>query len=211
MTDDLQPTAEIAYDEERHEWYWIATGVALTVFDIRNETDLQALSMQQVLDGLMTQTYGGNLAISEMQTAAWFELQEAHIANAIFGAGGDAALVDYALLEQTLIQEATFFQEFMAGIADGSVSEAQARARIAQYSKAIEQSYWNEWKRDLDNSAWSDLPLLTQVPGDGGTQCRGNCQCYLEFTPSGVNWVLLPAEHCDDCLALASGSPYRVN
>ena len=74
----------------------------------------------------------------------------------------------------------------------------------------MEQSYWNEWTDGVATGAqFSHLPLLTNSPGDGQTQCRGNCQCILEYTEQGIYWRLFPAEHYPDCEALADGSPYR--
>ena len=56
---------------------------------------------------------------------------------------------------------------------------------------------------------------LPQYPGDGQTACLTNCACYLTFAEGDypwiveVTWHLTPAEHCDDCIALAATwNPY---
>lgn len=58
------------------------------------------------------------------------------------------------------------------------------------------------------------IPSLSNYPGDGRTKCRVNCKCSLRFkqVPGGwdIYWVLGIAEHCEDCVALASSwNPLR--
>jgi hypothetical protein len=51
-------------------------------------------------------------------------------------------------------------------------------------------------------------PSLTQVPGDGQTACLTNCKCGISEKDDGLYWELSSAENCDDCIAMAAGSPY---
>jgi hypothetical protein len=212
MSDD-QPQAgvQIEYDEQAQEWRLISTGEALAPELIHAEIRNHALLSSTMFDSMTTQLYEGVLSIDEWQNATFAELKEGHTANAMFAAGtSDLSPEALARLEATIQKEANFLADFAQGIADGDVSELQARARAKQYAQAMEQSYWDEWRADIANTPeFSHLPILSQSPGDGGTQCRGNCQCILEFTDAGINWLLFPAEHCPDCEALAAGGPYR--
>lgn len=212
--DQPQTGVELVFNEADNTWVLSSTGEELAPplihAEIRNHATLSAT----LFNDMTVQMYASELDVALWQNAMFAELKDGHTANAIFAAGGEANLTPEAIarLEATIAEEARHLANFADGVANGTVSELQARARATQYAKAMEQSYWNEWQAGAASGPeLSHLPLLTQSPGDGQTQCRGNCQCILEATPEGINWLLFPAEHCPDCLALAAGGPYRSN
>jgi len=210
--DQPQAGVQIVYNEQEQVWVLASTGEELAATAIHAEIRAHATLSATMLNDVTVNMYTHGLPIDVWQNAMFTELKEGHTANMAFAAGGveNVTPEGIARLEATLAKEAEFLTEFAEGVSNGSVSELQARARAKQYAQAMEQSYWNEWGDGLANTAqFSHLPLLTQSPGDGQTQCRGNCQCILEFTDSGINWLLFPAENCDDFLALAAGGPYR--
>jgi hypothetical protein len=49
---------------------------------------------------------------------------------------------------------------------------------------------------------------IVDVEGKKIEVTLGNCLCSLESRDDGIYWVLDGGEHCDDCVALAAGSPY---
>jgi len=212
--DATQPSVgvELVFNEADNTWNLVSTGEALAPPLIHAEIRAHATLSATLFNDMTVNMYAGELAIDAWQNAVFAELKDGHIANAMFANGGaDLSPQAIARVEATIAKEAGFLAEFAEGVSNGTVSELQARARATQYSKAMEQSYWNEWQDGIANTAEFDhLPLLTQSPGDGQTQCRGNCACILEATDSGINWLLFPAEHCPDCEALAAGSPYRT-
>lgn len=79
----------------------------------------------------------------------------------------------------------------------GSLSEAQIKARAQLYAGATRGTFFS-----------SRYPGLTQYPGDGQTACLTNCKCSLDERADGVHWRLNAGESCDDCEAMAAGSPY---
>ena len=163
------------------------------------------------LTRLTERLYSGQINLVQWSLGVAGELKDAHIANALIGAGADSMnLGQLARTGGTLADEYRHLFEFAKGIADGSVSEAQALARVAQYGKATQQDYWREYAQAQEKlDAWAGLPVLTQSPGDGGTQCRGNCNCTLGSQEDGIHWKLNPGETCEDCMSLAAGGPYR--
>lgn len=202
---------QLVFDEPSQEWRLVGNRAkdisALIHAEIRSHAVLSAT----LFNNMTVNMYAGDLAVGAWQNALFAELKEGHIANAMFANGG-AELSEAALarVEATIAKQAEFLAEFAQGVSDGTVSELQARARTKQYAQAMEQSYWKEWQDGVANTSdLSHLPLLTNSPGDGQTQCLGNCQCILEVTADGINWLLFPAEHCPDCEALAAGGPYR--
>ena len=210
--DQPQVGVQLVFDEPSNEWRLVSTGETLAPTLIHAEIRSHAILSATLLNDVTVNMYAGDLAVSAWQNAVFAELKDGHIANAMFANGG-AELSPQAIarVEATIAKQADFLAEFAQGVSDGTVSELRARDRARQYAQAMEQSYWDEWKDGTANAPdLAHLPLLTNSPGDGGTQCLGNCQCILEVTSSGVEWLLFPADHCDDCLALASGGPYRT-
>lgn len=212
--DPTQPQVgvELVFNEADNTWNLVSTGEALAPPLIHAEIRAHATLSATLLNDVTVNMYAGELAIDAWQNAVFAELKDGHIANAMFANGG-AELSEAAIarVEQTIAKEAGFLADFAEGVSNGTVSELQARARATQYAKAMEQSYWNEWQDGIaTGDEFAHLPILDQSPGDGGTQCLGHCQCILEFTDSGINWLQFPADHCPDCDALAVGGPYRT-
>ncbi len=81
----------------------------------------------------------------------------------------------------------------------GDMSEAGVGARAAMYAGAVRGTYYG-----------ARYPGLSQYPGDGATKCLTNCLCSLDERDDGIHWVLDGGEHCEDCEAMAAGSPYTT-
>ena len=77
------------------------------------------------------------------------------------------------------------------------LSDAHVAQRAVLYLGAVRATYYG-----------ARFPGLSSYPGDGSTACKTNCRCHLEERDGGVWWIMGSAEHCDDCRALAAGSPY---
>ena len=209
--DTPQVGAQLVYDETAQTWSLVSTGAELPPDLIHTEIRAHASLTSTLLDGITVQMYSADLTIPQWQNTAWAELKDGHTANALFANGGAPLSPEgIARLEATLEKEAKFLADFAQDVADGKNSVLEARARARQYSQAMEQSYWNEWKADLAvGPQFAHLEILNNSPGDGQTDCHGNCQCVILFTLDGMVWVLNPASHCKDCPGLAAGSPYR--
>ena len=102
-------------------------------------------------------------------------------------------------LEARIEKQLAYLDGFAADLKAGKLTMAQAAARADLYAGATRGGFYA-----------ARFPGLNQVPGDGGTPCLGNCKCSLEQRDDGVYWVLHPAEHCDGCMAMAAGSPYKL-
>jgi hypothetical protein len=198
------------YDRVNRVWRTASGGwvEAALISEELGEHQRQLAATLRVLTG---QLYAGTANLAEWQAAVAGELRDAHVAHAVFGRGGRERMTSKAWgrVGGHLKDEYRWLGEFAQGIADGQVSLAQAQSRAAQYARATQQAYHREWAYEQDRPAWAGLPPLNQVPRDGRTQCRGNCKCNLVSTPQGLVWEMSPAEHCDDCRALAAGGPYR--
>jgi hypothetical protein len=220
--DDIPPeeqsAAQVADDDGKALFYsallalWLylpgsgQTGIAPDSV-IHAEIDMPIAAGQMVLRNLTNQLYAGDITLAQWQAGVVSELKDAHLAQALFGAGGRSQLTDAGLAQvrQTLSRQIEFLRKFTDDIAAGRISERQALSRISQYANATRQSFWIERERSISAERRIEIDWmlsvaehcddclalaagspyrpgeLGQYPGDGGTQCRGNCQCFLVF------------------------------
>lgn len=100
-----------------------------------------------------------------------------------------------AAIRAAVATQLDYLKAFVAATDD--MSDAAVRARSALYAGATRGTYYG-----------ARYPGLSQYPGDGNTRCLTNCLCSLDERDNGIYWVLDGGEHCDDCEAMAAGSPY---
>ena len=99
-------------------------------------------------------------------------------------------------LKARVAEQFKYYDKFAAQA--GDMSDAAVAARAGMYASAVKGTYYG-----------ARYPGLNQYPGDGSTACKVNCKCSLDEREDGIHWILNPAEHCDDCQAMAAGGPYE--
>jgi hypothetical protein len=145
--------------------------------------------------------YSGSITLGQWQQSVAGVLSDVHLSQAMFAAGGRANMnpTKWGRVGGTLADEYRHLANFAQQITDGDVSQAQALARIKQYGRASQQSYWREYAANTTGLLYWDLgvaehcpdclilnansPYTAQsiptYPAAGTTQCKGNCQCNL--------------------------------
>jgi len=197
------------YNNTAQRWYDPVNGRFVAETAVVDEMRVHQEATFSTLRGLTSQLYGGSITLEQWQIGVASELKDAHLAQSMFAVGGrnNMTSVEFGRVGGTLANEYTFLNQFALDIQAGTVSEAQALARINQYGRATQQSYWREYKLVSEIVYWNLHPAehcgdclslaggspykpedLSQVPGDGNTQCRGNCHCTLsrEQIPQAV-------------------------
>ncbi len=191
-----------AYSQLSRGWFNTVTGQLVSQATIVNEMRRHVAGTFETLNGLTQQLYAQSITLEQWQIAVASELKDAHLAQSMFAVGGKGNMtaVEYGRVGGTLADEYRFLAGFADDIAAGRVSEAQALARIRQYGKATQQSYWREWSLTRPGEInWTLHPAehcgdcvelaagspytqetLTTFPGAGDTQCRGGCNCTLD-------------------------------
>lgn len=100
--------------------------------------------------------------------------------------------------------------DFLAGFADKveDLSEAQAAARAALYAGALKATFTKGQTEGWD---------IRVVPGDGSSECKGNCDCTLRLDvisedqgDADVHWDTQGSEDCPTCTRRGAGSPYQI-
>lgn len=162
----------------------------------------------------------GELSVAEWEMAMRDEIRDLHVAATVIGKGGDRGAVSFSEWGRAgayIKQQYGFLHRFAqrversamnALVGQGEfVSEAYLRWRSSLYAGGGKASYYRG----------KYMGMLPQVPGDGQTQCLGNCKCYLTVEEGeypwivNVTWNMTPAEHCPDCVTLAAEwNPYAL-
>lgn len=208
LTDLISP---YLYNPNTNRWVEASSGRFVSERLLRAEIEALQAAANAALEGFTKDLFAGLIDLSDWHAAVAAQLKDAHLANAMFARGGRSAMDSevFGRVGGNLADEFRYLQRLAEGIQDGSVSEGQALYRIQQYGNATEQAYTREWAIQRKRPEWSGLPVLNQVPRDGDTQCRGNCNCELDEREDGIHWMLNPGESCTDCERLAAGGPYQ--
>ncbi len=200
-----------AYNNTTQRWFDTASGKFVSETAVAAEMHAHQTATYNVLENVTRQLYAGQLTIEQWQVATATELKNAHLAQAMYAVGGKGNMTqaNYGRVGGTLADEYRYLNQFAIDIQNGKQSEAQALARIRQYGNSTQQSYWKEYKLATKEQLWWTLGTnerhcgacpalaagspydpkdLNQVPGDGNTPCRGNCDCTLsrEQVPQAV-------------------------
>lgn len=161
------------------------------------------------LQELTRRMYAGDITLPEWQTASAQVLADSHSALSMFAVGGrrNMTQANWGRVGGVLRDEYSYLANFANDIANGTQSEAQALARIAQYGRNTQQAFWREYAIATPDNQKIDWVLgiadhcrpsggaygcvelaagspytadsIPTYPGAGETTCRGGCACEL--------------------------------
>lgn len=210
QTPDPGDPGDVYYDDRTKGWRSAKTGRFIPRALVENELNDHVDFGIATIQALTRAFFAGDISLNEWVAAVALELKSMHGAFAMFGAGGLRNMTPehWRVATDVVARQFGWLGDFALAIRDRATSSAKAVARIAQYAKASLQQVWWSRARSFDYPA--SLPVLRQVPRDGNTPCRGHCNCQLRFTPRGIFWDLYPGEHCEKCVPLSRGGPYRL-
>jgi hypothetical protein len=196
-------TSTYNFDNASQRWRDSVTGRYVSNDAVNAEMFRHSDATHSTLESLTRQLYAGDIPLAKWQIAVASELNDAHLAQAMFAVGGRANMgqAEFGRVGQTLREQYGFLNRFAEDIAAGRVSEARALNRIQMYGEACKQSYWAEYaeKSDglmdwvlgaVDENNCDDCPRnaanspykkenLPSYPADGTTKCKTRCRCTL--------------------------------
>jgi hypothetical protein len=191
----------VAYDNTAQRWRESSTGQFFSKEAVVAEMRVHQEATYSTLQGLTRDLYAGRINLAQWQIGTASEIKDAHLAQAMFGAGGRANMgnVEWGRVGQTLREQYSFLDKFAQAIARGEISEAMALNRIEMYGDASQQSYWAEFAQQrtgrmryvlhpaehcgdcIDRAVGTyTRETLRGYPGDGSTQCGPHDKCTLE-------------------------------
>ncbi len=167
---------------------------------------LDALTQQasDELGALTGRVLSGDLGTLEWRAACQEVLRQLHVAAAAVGFGGTEQLDASARgwIGSQLRAQYDYLSRFALDLVQGTVSDAQAHARIDQYANMAWATYQRARGRQLAGQGFTQernvlsavhhcdecsslagrgwVPLGT-LPPVGGRECRANCRCHIEY------------------------------
>lgn len=144
-------------------------------------------------------------AVQKLSRTFETNLRRALTAVAVLSTNGQLTGTQKIIVNNAQTQQNSYAVGFMTAI--DTLTRGQALTRAAMYLPAIVHLY--------SDVQIQSMPALPVRPGDGQTECTYWCKCTLEIVQVeggiDVTWMLHPAEHCPDCLALAAlWAPLRI-
>ena len=173
--------------------------------DPRLRESFQAAARERgLMAGLVDDLFSEKATLQQWTLDFRENLKQAYIAQYLVARGGRENMTqeDWGRLGGLLRNQYQYLNGFAQDLADGKLSQAQARIRAGMYLDSARQSF------ERGKMVGAGIPNLPAYPCDGSAECRTNDRCSwrIEETEGGWNcfWVLDPqAEHCDTCLERA--------
>lgn len=149
----------------------------------------------------------GKITLKAFGNAFKEEIKQEHIRQYIIGKGGLGSMTnsDWGKLGSTIKGQYSYANGLLDEIKD--LSSAQLNARVALYANASGVSFQQGKQRAIKESGkftkeqwilggsvqpcddckrlaslgWQDLGSLITLPGAGGTQCKSQCKCTVNY------------------------------
>jgi len=167
--------------------------------------------LADLLAGLWDDLTGGGIDPQQWYDDVADALAEYHAAAWMAGSGQMKLPLDAVeKVANTVEAQLAFLDNFKVEVQSAAEFAPGWASRAESYANSIKTPYW-KGKTDV-------LPLPA-MPGDGTSDCLGNCRCLWDITPLDAEkgdydcrWVLdSSAKHCANCLQRAADwAPLRI-
>ena len=151
----------------------------------------------------------GELSLADWQREMKRMVKDLQVTSAVAANGGNWGVMTpakWGYVGADCKKQYRFLARFAQDIAERAekglelTTAVDTRAKL--YGGAGNKTFHSALSRA---EGWPKLPAM---PGDGSSECLGNCKCYwdVERVEGGFNcyWRLTPAEHCSTCLERAA-------
>lgn len=154
-----------------------ATGRIVAHTQVREYVNEMISTSGDVQSTLAQLVSSGAISPADWRTAMRQEIKDNYVTQYLAGIGGRDVMkpADWGSIGGLVGDQYRYLENFYAQVAAGELSEAQIYARSRMYINSSRDAY----ERALGRASIA--------------------QGYTEH-----RWVMAPAEHCDDCIALAS-------
>lgn len=156
------------------------------------------------VESLTTGLEHGAYTPDEWRQAMRTEVKKIYTVQYAFGRGGVKQMdrADRRAVGRLVRSQDTYLKRFAEAIEADTLSPAQIANRAQMYLESATQAH----EAGLV-AAYAGLEL-SQKPGDGQTECKARCKCYLEISEDDaawrVRWHRTARESCADCLRLGA-------
>lgn len=149
-------------------------------------------SLLDELDHLTNGLVGGQLSAVEWHNSVARELFAYHLATYAEASGQDERDALQAV-KKIVGGQVDYLNSFTDAVEAGEYEDREdaLRARLAMYAGSLKESY------SRGATSGMDLPAY---PGDGSSECLGNCGCEWDVRDDGAWWVRGKDDSCATCV-----------
>lgn len=197
---------EYVFDRAIQRYRYADSGKFVGIKAVENLTVKAIVQVEGDITTITNLLIEGKITVGTWEDGTRAALKNLHTWNYLLGSGGEAMLTqsDYGSLGQKIKQEYKHLRGLAKELIEGTVTEAQLRARMAQYAasggtthelgraKSHQKAgyFWEKRIRTKLNSCescYSYAEMLWQPIGtlpEAGQkcECRSNCGCYKVFS-----------------------------
>jgi hypothetical protein len=197
---------EFIFDRAAQQYRYKDSGKFVGKKAIENLTIKAILQVEGDITTITDLLVEGKITVGVWQEGTRLALKNLHTWNYLLGAGGEKQMKqsDYGALGQKIKQEYKYLAGLAKELVDGTVTEAQLRARMAQYTASGGTTHelgrakshqkagysWEKRLRTKINSCESCYgyaemnwqPIGTLPEAGQKCECRSNCGCYKVFS-----------------------------
>jgi hypothetical protein len=185
--------------------YLDANGNPLPPADLRGLMARFLEVQRQRAEQATGQMVSNQITVPEWETEMRAIIKDAYGASYMLGRGGRYQMTtrDWGKLGQSVREQFQYLNRFAASFAAGSVSNAQALMRSDLYPLSARQV------QSLGYSYAIGAPELPAHPGDGSSECFGNCGCAWELQQTTLDdnqpgwecwWERGKTDSCETCI-----------
>jgi hypothetical protein len=163
------------------------------------------------IDDLLTGFYNGDITSAQLRMYGERAIKQGQISNYLLGRGGRNMMQqsDWGRVGYLTKKQYGHWRSFVNDVSQGSITEAQARARGSMYGGCTTESY--ERGRATSFGVEGSLPTYP-----GQQSCMSNCRCRWSLTEKEdrveAKWIRSGgADSCEDCKENATNyNPYVI-
>ena len=160
---------------------------------------------QQRITDLTGRLNAGDIDLLSWQIGMKDELRQLYSLQLIAAAKGNQETVSmdaWRTAESLLEKQYGYLKDFAKTIASGDLSDGQILARAALYARSGKEMFWTQ------STSKADLPAM---PGDGSSECLGNCGCEWLEVDGQWYWIRGKNDSCATCIQREKDwQPYKV-
>ena len=171
--------------------------------------DLRAALFRRDAALLAGRLRAGELSLADWQREMKRMVKDLQVTSAVAANGGNwgaMTAADWGRAGRACRDQYGYLARFAKDVQERAEKGLELTAAIDTRAKLYAGAGRKTFHSALGKTeGWPDLPAM---PGDGSSECLGNCKCYwdVERVEGGFNcyWRLTPAEHCNTCLERAA-------
>ena len=195
------------YDPQNHT-YISSSGLVLTETRLNEVRDAYLDELTEMVDDYAAMLDQGRMTTAGFESEMRRRIKNAYVAEYTLGKGGVERMTqsDYGTLGNLLKRQYGFLRSYLDDVAEGRETKGTAANRARNFLGSARQAFSRGRGRGRD----LDLPYH---PGDGGTECHGNCRCHWDIQEDDEEvrayWKVQAAKPCAGCLSRgAESSPW---